>query len=125
MLWCNISYAKVIDFKCSGVVTKIWEGGMMVSELKEVNKNYSTIHIRLDTGKSEIIYFRPWADKKDIYKISEANDNSYLADSIDKSFEEHLTLNRYTGELRKTLEYDSPKKYVQDIYSCEPTKQLY
>ena len=126
LLWCNVGFAKVFDFKCSSFLELKY-----VKETYKREENYDykiMIHVQLDTSQKTIKSFNDWVSEEshDIYKIDKITDNQYRSgDSLLKDSEKFLFLNRYTGVLVK-----KSKTYVPDtewtyFYQCEPTKQLY
>ncbi len=126
LMWCNVGFAKVFDFKCSSFLELKY-----VKETYKREENYDykiMIHVQLDTSQKTIKSFNDWVSEEshDIYKIDKITDNQYRSgDSLLKDSEKFLFLNRYTGVL-----VEKSKTYVPDtewtyFYQCEPTEQLY
>ena len=77
LLWCNVGFAKVFDFKCSSFSERKY-----VKETYKWEKNYdykAIIHVQLDTSQKTIKIFSDWDSEEshDIYKIDKITDNQY------------------------------------------------
>ena len=71
LLWCNVGFAKVFDFKCSSFSERKY-----VKETYKREENYDykiMIHVQLDTSQKTIKIFSDWDSEEshDIYKIDE------------------------------------------------------
>jgi len=124
LLWCNISFAKVYDFKCSQYNYREFRAE---GSKEDYNRRW-IIHIEIDTSKKMITMFDSWDHEekreKRIFKINNITENAYYSgDSFLENSEKFLSFNRYTGTLiYKSRVFEIP---VAHWFSCEQTEQLY
>ena len=121
LLFCNVSFAKVLNFKCDEL--------LHISSDGEKYNYRDVMLLQIDTSKKEM---REYSDTNRAFlfkwKITEINEYSYISNELtdDTNGTEDMwssaAFNRWTGE----YETEPNKKWGFSRYSCKPiSKQLY
>jgi len=125
LFFCNVGFAKIIDFKCSQWESRTNKNGIYESDYD----SRWIIHMQLDTSKNTLTRFDSWDHEekyeKKIYKIDNITENAYYSGDSDilNTEKDFMSFNRYTGILIwKSIWFAYTKSHW---FSCEPTKQLY
>ena len=125
LLSCNVSFAKIWDFKCTSYFIQVVAKDPY-NYTEDWNSKYM-MHLRLDTSKKIfIIYDDLNEDSDDVIKIDKITDNQYRhGDIFLEGSKEFYFFNRYTGVFVQKTQNHTGKKKGTDWYQCENTKQLY
>ena len=119
LLFCNTSFAKIIDLSCVGF--KSYYDG----EIDSTFEDYS--HIRIDTNKKIMTELSDDGSFSYEWILTEINERYYFSDKytdMDEKNSPHIiyaTLNRFTGHFISQTSREG-KRY---FYHCSTTKQLF
>ena len=118
LLFCNVSFAKIIDLSCVGF--KSYKDG----EVDSTFENYS--HIRIDTNKKTLTELSDDGSFSYEWILTEVNERYYYSDEYKDMDEKKFVyieanLNRFTGEFTSQTTRDGRRYF----YHCSTTKQLF
>ena len=119
LLFCNTSFAKIIDLSCVGF--KSYKDG----EVDSAFEDYS--HIRIDTNKKIMTELSDDGSFSYEWILTEINERYYFSDKytdMDEKNSPHIiyaTLNRFTGLFYSQRTSDGGRYF----YHCSTTKQLF